>query len=422
MTSTKKIRAGALQFVLFIGAIVAILLLSFVLVSYSHNLFLKKTDVWVEVIQAADSGLERSFDQDMNAGATFEVPVMNDSGISVSVEKEYWGVLEIRKVKSEKGKMGFEKWAFVGHADEKRYALYLQDHQRPLVLAGNTKITGTAFLPEKGVKMGNIYGNSYYAPKLIYGEKRQSQASLPVFDPEIREQIEKLTSPIVVPKGEEIILKKGMVHKHSFKKPTQIIKGTHIQLEQVALSGNIMVWASDKIMVGALSKLHDVLLVAPHIEIEKGFLGNLQALASESITVGEGCQLGYPTVLWVHQEIMGDPPQNDIHPNIMVDSYAHVRGVVIFQSKGGEANRFKPHVKIDENAKVVGEVYCSENLELKGSVHGSVTTGGFVALENGNSYQNHLYNGSINSSLLPMKYAGIEFEGKPINQVTKWLY
>ncbi len=422
MIFTKKIKAGALQFVLFIGAIVAVLLLSFVLVSYSHNLFLKKTDVWVEIIQAADSGLKRSFDQDMKAGETIEMPAMNDLGILVSVEKEYWGVLEIRKVKSEKGKMGFEKWAFVGHADEKRAALYLQDNQRPLVLAGNTKITGTAFLPEKGVKMGNIYGNSYYAPKLIYGEEKMSTAALPIFDSEIRQQIKRLTGRGFEPQGEEVPLKTGLVLKNSFKEPTKVIKGSHVRLEKAQLSGNIIIWATEKITVDAFSKLHDVVLLAPKIEVADWAKGNFQALASESIAVGKGCELAYPTVLWVHQEIAGDPSPNDIRPNVMVDSYAHVRGMVIYQNKGEEANRFKPHIKIDENAKVVGEVYGTKNLELEGSVHGSVTTGSFVALENGNSYQNHLYNAYINSTQLPIEYAGIGFENESMNQIVKWLY
>ena len=51
----KKIKGGALQFVLFVGTIVAVLLMSFVLISHSHTLFKKKTDITIALIQAADN-------------------------------------------------------------------------------------------------------------------------------------------------------------------------------------------------------------------------------------------------------------------------------------------------------------------------------------------------------------------------------
>ena len=56
MKAPIKIRAGALQFVLFIGAIIAILLFAFVLISYTHSFFGKKTDLMVDVIQGTEYG------------------------------------------------------------------------------------------------------------------------------------------------------------------------------------------------------------------------------------------------------------------------------------------------------------------------------------------------------------------------------
>lgn len=422
MIWTQKIKAGALQFVLFIGTIVAVLLLSFVLVSYSHNLFMKKTDMLVEVIQAADAGLEYSFAQNMLEGQTMDVADNSDLGISVSVEKKYWGLLEIRRVKSKKGKLAFEKWAFVGHADKKRHALYLQDNQRPLVVAGNTKITGTSYLPEQGVKMGSISGNGYNASQLIYGAQSRSGATLPVFRKEIQQHMDKLTSSSFEPQGEEIQLKKGLVLKNSFKAPTKIIKGSDIRLEKVDLSGNLVVWATHKITVDALSRLHDIILLAPKIEMESLAKGNFQALASEYIAVGKSCQLIYPTVLYVKPNKPKKEVNRDMEPYISVDSNSSISGVVIYEHKGKETNRFKPHIRIAENAGVTGKVHCSGNLELKGHINGTVTTNGFVALENGNIYQNHLYNGIINGNALSLEFVGLPYEHQSTNQVVKWLY
>ena len=111
----------------------------------------------------------------------------------------------------------------------------------------------------------------------------------------------------------------------------------------------------------------------------------------------------------------------EVKPNIHIDAYAKVRGMVIYQDKN-KTKSYKPHIKINEHAKVMGEVYCTQNLELKGSIYGSATTNNFVALENGNIYQNHLYNGKINNSLLPAAYGGISYSTTSSNQIMKWLY
>lgn len=421
MIGNKKIKAGALQFVLFIGAVVAVLLLSFVLVSYSHNVFHKKTDITINLIQASDMGLEYSFQEELQTGETFSIPLENDFSIKTAVTKKFWGIQELRSVVSKKEKLQFEKIAFVGHQSKTRAALYLKDNQRPLVLAGNTQITGTAFLPVRGVKIGNIYGNSYYGSELIHGKQKVSSSSLPKFSKEVQKQIEKLTNPYFEPKGETISLKKEMEFKNSFKTPTKVIKGDFIKLDKNILSGNILIWATQKIVVDAASKLHDVVLLAPEIEIQNWTKGNFQALASKKITVGKGCELLYPSVLLVNASKSHGQAQANFEPVISVDTYSQVRGNIIYVDIN-EPNTFKPHVHIDEHAKVYGEVHSAQNIELKGSIYGKVTTSSFVALENGNIYQNHLYNGRINSEILPSEYAGIPIQETKSNQVMKWLY
>ena len=133
----KKIRAGALQFVLFVGAIIAVLLMSFVLVSYTQVLFKKKTDVTLDLIQAAQTGLESSFTEPMKEGEPWEMSIQISSEMEVAVSKKYWGLLELREVSAKKGQLQFSKIGFVGKTVENRPALYLQDNQRPMVIAGN---------------------------------------------------------------------------------------------------------------------------------------------------------------------------------------------------------------------------------------------------------------------------------------------
>jgi len=417
----KKTKAGALQFVLFIGSVIAVLLLSFVLVSHTHNLFQKKTDITINVIKFTDMALEASFNQLMNDGASTSISIDNTLDISASVSKEFWGMLELRRATAKKGAIAFEKLAFVGGTDDNRPALYIKDNQRPLVLAGNTKITGTAYLPEQGVKMGNIYGHSYYASQLIFGEEKRSSTELPKLASELQNQFSSLAGNRFSPKGEQIKPKKGSLIKNSFKNPTQLIQGSHLVLEDITLTGNVLVWASQKIVVRPSANLSDVILIAPRVEISNWTKGNFQVFASETIRVGKGTALGYPSFLGVWSTKKDSLAQQSIEPHIYLDSYADVRGLVVFHDENKQ-NRFRPHIKIDEHAKVYGEVYSAQNVELKGSVFGSLTTSGFVALENGNIYQNHIYNGRINSEVLPQEYAGLRYGNANPDQIIKWGY
>lgn len=419
MKMVTKIKAGALQLVLFVSTLIAVLLLCFLLLAHTHDLFVKKTDLTIDLIQAADQGMQFAFTKKMTVGETLKVPLQDDFGISVDVSHRYWGVLPLRKAMAKKGKIYFEKWAFTGVAPQERIALYLQDQQRPMVIAGDAKIIGDAYLPKLGIKPGSIGGYGYNKPQLIYGKQQQSKDKLPFLADGVQTEIAQLSSQQQIPDGESFDLKKDLVFKNSFKNPLKILRGENIRLEGARLSGHIMIWATQKITVEASCQLQDVVLIAPEIVIKKGFQGNLQALASRSVSVGPSCTLRYPSVLLVHQE---QPLNMLTQANIDIGPETDFRGMLVYHAAPSAETTYQPHISIAESAQLAGEIHCMGNLELKGSIYGTVYTQAFIALENGNSYQNHLFNGKINALQLPMGYGGLLYENNQMNQIMKWLY
>ena len=420
MKWSKKIRSGALQFVLFVGAIIAVLLLSFVLVTYSHILFKKRTDITIDLIQATNSAFERTLTTPFSQEEVVEAKDVG--GFQANIQSKYWGLLELRTVAAKKGKLGFTKIGLVGHAQAERPALYLQDNQRPMVIVGNARINGTAHLPQRGIKMGNIGGYGYTQPQLVYGRKLPSQAQLPPLEDALQTQITRLSNPFFEPQGIKIDLQKGTILKNSFRDETQIIKGNIVQLEDLELTGNILVWATQRIVVHPSAKLRDVVLVAPHIEIQDFTKGNFQALASQHIAVGQQCQLHYPTVLAINKgRSKQDIEAQSLQPGIHLEKGTWVTGMLLYLDEN-ESNQPQVHVQIEEQAMVNGEVYCTQNLELKGNVNGSVFTNAFVAAEKGSFYLNHLYNGQIDASLLPAEYGGLYLGDEHKTMVMKWLY
>ncbi len=421
-----KIQAGALQFVLFIGVLIAILLLTFVTLGYTHTFFGKKTTLLVHTVQKAELALEYAMHKDLAANDTLLLNLGIEDGITIKVLKEFWGVFEKYAVVASTKKNSLVKLALVGGKHKEGVsALYLKDNERPMVIVGSAKITGDVYLPQKGIRTGNISGNSYYQKTLVYGKQFESSSELPLMAKEVKEYLAHLNDVGFTGLPERIInLSKNETFTNSFGQPTNYIYGDIINLSGLQLTGNILVKASQKIIVDRRSILQDILLVAPEIIIEDNVKGTFQAIASKAINVGRNCVLNYPSALVVHDKENTPMTSRNTNqePNIVVGENTIIKGVVQYLGEAVEP-LFYPQIKIEEGAKIIGEVYCEQNIELKGQVEGNVTVNSFVAMEGGSIYQNHLFNGTINSELLPKQYVGLALEGtNNAKSVSKWLY
>lgn len=423
MNWSYKIRGGALQFVLFIGAIIAILLMAFVLISYSHSFFHKKTDLTISLVQEADLGLRYSFNDPLATDVSLDFKALNNTNISINIKKDFWGILEKRASTATHNKTVFKKTALVGNSyPDGVNALYLTDRQRPIILAGKARITGDASLPVQGARMGNIRGNSYFRKQLIYGRITTSGSELPKPSREVISQLDNMFKDNPFAKEQVVALKPNMEITNSFYEPTLVVQDRIVHLRDNRLIGNIVIKASQKIIVESSTALRDVLLIAPEIIIKDKVIGSFQAISSGKIKVGANCNLLYPSVLLVEAKSNQNiQQQSGMQASIAIGKNTSLKGMVIYMDDQKEQSRL-PHIRIAEMATVLGQVYCMDNLELKGTVIGNVTTDGFIAIENGGIYQNHLYNGIINSMDLTDNYAGLLMEGEQHKKIMKWLY
>ncbi|MGX1931301.1 hypothetical protein [Flagellimonas sp. 2504JD4-2] len=420
MLQNKKLQAGALQFVLFIGAVIAVLLLTFVLLHQTHSLFDKKTSKTIDLVKSTDLALRQAMELKIQLNDLVPIDLGQEDGIKVSAIKSHWGIFEKYVVVSQFQKNQFVKSALVGGGmDQDFSALYLKDNDRPMVIAGKAKITGNAYLPKQGIRPGSIRGQFYQFTRPVYGTIKQSTKTLPPLDPEMRTYIKQLQSQAFGISDENVVRFSGRLQlTNSFKSPTQYIHGDALRLSGCNLSGNIVVVATHKIMVSNDSNLQDVLLIAPEIEIENRFSGRLQAIASNRIEVGNQVNLEYPSALIVDRGSRPNAKERR-QPNIEIESGTVLKGIIAYFEKT-EENQFFPQVVISDKASIYGEVFCEKNLELKGDVFGNVTTNAFMAMENGSVYQNHLFGGTINTEFLPQQYAGLLLNKE--KAVAKWLY
>ncbi|WP_339883485.1 hypothetical protein [Polaribacter vadi] len=424
MNSSKKIKAGALQYVLVISVIIAIVILAFISLVYLQQRVAIKHDFSKRAIGNTQLIFEYYQQKEFEYNQQSAIEFLNDENSTNTFLKKHWGVFDIGIATSNVKNEYFQKVALLGTQISNRNALFLKENNSSLLLVGNTKIIGNAALPKQGVKTGNIAGISYYGNRLIYGQKKNSTAQLPKIKNSayLRDFIEKYDSENVA----NFELENDMQLHQSFTKETLVYEDNNpIILANLSLNGHLLIVSKRSITITASAKLKDVILIAPEITIESNTIGTFQAMASKRITVESNVQLAYPSALVVlhkggsiiNQSRNTNQPKED--SSIEIQKNTEFRGVVLYLSENIESN-FDAQIKIAENSKVVGEVYCSKNTELQGNVAGSVVTNNFIIKKSGGTYVNHIYNGGINSLELPKQYAGLQM-GQSSNQVAKWV-
>ncbi|WP_244462154.1 hypothetical protein [Wocania ichthyoenteri] len=420
-----RVKAGALQFTMFIGVVIALLLAAFIILIHTYKTFKVQTDFLKESIENSDKGINYALQNKLQLNDTTLINLQDEDFKTLKVHRNFWGVFEkVIAVSNIKNKT-FKKIALVGASqpDANRTALYLEEQNRPLVVVGNTKIQGDVYLPKQGVRTGNISGHSYYGNQLIYGNAKTSQ-SLPKLQNEILNQIATINKVYRnIDENQFLDLSIKRTYLNSFYKPLQVIYSREtIVLSEVLLTGHILVQSETKIIVDGASKLKDVVLVAPIIQIKNNVEGAFQAFATKEIRVGSRCKLNYPTALILNEEkiVTNSNTSNNLEniPFIKINKDSKIKGIVAYL--GGIKN-YKTQILIDEKATIIGEVYCNRNLELLGNVYGSVFTSGFVANQSGSVYQNHIYNGTIIVNNLSEEYVGLPFKNSK-KDVAKWLY
>lgn len=414
-----KIRAGALQYAIFISVLISLLVSAFISLTYLQDHFRTKVSMYKDAVQNADLGMEYAFEQEIAYNQEINIELDESLNSNVILNRSHWGIFDLIKVNSQIKNESFQKFGIIGGYNEKRPALYLQDNNRPLVVVGNTVISGNVALPKSGIKRGNISGHSYYGTQLIYGNIGQSKNQLPNFH-NIK-YLKNIKENLYYNDSLEFIdIYEDQKLVNSFNKPTKIYRQNDaIDLNFVELTGNLIIKSDTLIHISKTAILHDIILIAPKIKIDDFVQGNFQAIATQEITIGANSKLSYPSALILVNEDQIITKDNKNYNQILLHSNAEVKGLLCYFSNESK-NSYRAQIIIEENARVIGEVYCNQNIELKGTVEGSVYTKGFIANQNGSVYQNHIYNGKIFVENLPKQYCGFLFEDIP-KQVVKWV-
>lgn len=428
MPSKTKIKAGALLSVLTISLIIA-LLLGFMLLLLLYN---RKDTSSFLVKQRLERNLQSGTlllladPYQAETGEEKKIDLFNEEQDSISTKRYPWGIYEVGIIKSFQQRDTLSKAFIIGKQmnQEKAYALYLKDDERPLSLSGSTMIRGMAYLPPAGVRKAYIEDKAYEADSTIYGAVKVSEKSLPALNQEVLNYLEHLFYEELTAEKDSLSdfhsIKEAVSHSF-YESPSIFTSEDSISLENIHLKGAILIVSKKAIYIPPSAHLKQTILVAPTIHIADEVQGDFQAFARDSIVVGQNCLLNYPSALGILEK-KGEGVIKEMVPEIKISKGTKINGLV-FTVASGSSPDFMNRITLDKESVIIGQVYADGLLQLKGSVHGSVACQRFMLQTSSSLYDNFLLDAVIDYTKLSRYYLGsplINTEER--GGVLKWLH
>ncbi|WP_199119344.1 hypothetical protein [Pedobacter sp. ASV28] len=411
----RMLKAGALYFSIVITFIIAIISAALImLVAHYRNGYLKDLR-YQRLLNNLNSGVAYALADRTNLDYTKTIDLYGQETDSLVIGRKLWGIYELAQLQVFIFQDTIKKSFLIG-TEPDSVALYLSDEDRPISISGNTKIVGNVLLPKSGIRQSYAEGKPYTGDQLIYkGTIGNSERILPPLKKEI---LAKLTSNFEEGgKGKWPILKHKRL-KVSFLDSTQYINLPKVAiLQDVELEGNMVLYADSVVTISASAQLNGIQLYAPIIKVEKGFKGNCQLFASDSIIVANQTIFTYPSALGIiKMEHSVDQPQislgDEVQFNGIIFSYEEKRSLM------------QTLIALGKNTQVKGEVYSTGLLKLEKevSIIGKTSCNRFIMRTPTTLYENFLIDVNFNRKARSSYYLSSRlFDDKRKNQVLKWV-
>lgn len=328
----------------------------------------------------------------MNYSEPHARDLFGDETDTVTVMRKPWGIFEVAVSTARQGNQATVRSALITALPDEigKAALYVPDNNAPLYLVGNTIIKGTAYLSERKLSTGYIDGQDYKGSKLMYGDMLKSEPLLPPLDTTAIHELKLLLNEQPAGYRLNVLERFPYGSRHSFASPQTNYYYSEQSIDiDGTMAGNIIIHSAMKIRVTAQASLEHVLLLAPVIDIDKGFKGSMQCVATRLITVGAESHLMYPSTL----SLVGA----DEDSLIRIDHEAVVEGVVIIpgydQTLGSRGT-----LKMEKGALLHGMAYINGAADIQGTVWGHVMTRTVQSKAGSTVYGNHMLNAIIDGT------------------------
>jgi len=400
------IKAGSIANAILICIVVGVFCYALLMMSSYAKIHQTMLFTYTELISNNESA-QQYFLQKVDAIEDQNTTVdLFDNGILSSASIKPWGLYQVLVTESIFKKDTIRQSVLIGeNQEDDRLALYLTDNSKALFMVDKAKIKGNVFIPKKGIKPGYITTNAYRNTRFLSGSKSASKTKLPEIKAAIfnfeNQEIDKINV------GE---LKDTITYYQSFTENTLFIDVKEIKLQQKYLSGNIVLEAKDSIYIKKDNVLNNIIIKAPKVVFETGFNGSVQVIADQLVVLEENVILHYPSAIFIAK---GRSEKKEVQ----LKKNSKILGAIVVADQHKSSDKL---LTIEEDVAVIGDVFCSGKVALKGTVIGTVYTNNFYLKTEASTYDNYIMNGIIDRNSLPDNFVRISLFENSKNQERKY--
>jgi len=391
--SSTSLPAGILQLTLAISLIISILCAAIIGLAYYTRLAFLDKQIALQLDHLTESGIQYTLAlrQSVSLNEIRTIDLFNEGTDSVTVSRKPWGIFELLTSEARQGQHHATKAALLAATPDTvgKAALYMPDNNAPVYLAGDTHIEGTVYASARKFSTGYVDGKGYNRPRFVDGEVRKSEPLMPLLDTTLLHAIRSFFKGS--PEGYAIDQLPDLPSNRAFpftgRATPYYFSNQSIDLTD-SLAGNLIIQSAIKIRVTAEARLRDIILIAPNIDIDKGFTGNIQCFAEHTLTVGPESHLKYPTAL----VLLGGERDS----TIVIQHDARVQGVIVIP--GHDRTLASRGVfKIGKKALFHGSAYINGASDIQGSLWGQLVTRTTQVRIGETVYGNHLLDATISA-------------------------
>lgn len=280
-----------------------------------------------------------------------------------------------------------------GKSTSLRLALYMTERDKSLNIGGGSQIVGDVLVSKRGVSPAYVGNTGFTRKELVKGTVGRSKRELPTF----KAFDQDYDADARTVNYEEL---KQRALTNSFHEPLLIVEVTEQNdIEDLSLSGHILLKSKDSLSIAASTRLNHILIEAPAVTFQAEFKGTVQVFASRNVELGEGTILLYPSSIYLKND-------TSEKADVILQKASQLGGAIVATGQGYESSLNKM-VTIDEEATLIGDLYCHGKTQLKGKVVGTVYTNLFYLKTPSSVYENYIVGGAINRLDLPKDFVGI---------------
>lgn len=390
------LKASSFLYALFVCLIVSLICGSLLLI-FSYQFRLKQFYFLQEdLIAAADANFVHLLQQmGSESIATSGNLSTIDERMGSSYKISQWGCYPLVKTQTIFKNDTLHKAALVGGTNTaSNLALYMTERDKSLNIGGESQIVGDVRVSKRGVSPAYVGNHNFVKKELVKGSVGVSDRKLP----ELKEIGEINNWGEVTEMTMEEASKRPIYNSFRDELIVVAVEDAFL-IENISLSGNIILQSKDSIVIGANARLNDILIKAPSVTFLSGFKGTVQVFAERHVFLQENTELHYPSSIYLKNNSVE-------RSSVFLDKKSKVAGGIIATGQGYESSINKM-VTIDEDAVLIGDLYCHGKTQLKGTVVGTVYTNLFHLRTASSVYENYIVGGVINRLDLPKSFVGL---------------